>query len=105
MPNMKNWRNEAGASHRPSGPVIVAKSPITKQPETFTTSVPQGNVWPTLLAMKPETHHRAKVPSPPPTKIHSAFSISHQKLSRRHSIAAGPGRQGIPPPDERLSRQ
>jgi hypothetical protein len=34
------------ANVRPSGPVRVAMKPMTKEPVTFTISVPQGNVPP-----------------------------------------------------------
>ena len=73
---MKNCRKVEDAIHRPSGPVAVAKSPITNEPETLMTNVPQGKVSPTLLAMKPEAPHRARLPKPPPTNIHSAFHIN-----------------------------
>jgi hypothetical protein len=73
---MKNCRNEAGAIHRPSGPVAVANSPMMNEPVTFTQSVPQGKVSPNLLAMRPEAPHRAKLPKPPPTNIHSALHIN-----------------------------
>src|SRR5271169_3622599 len=73
---MKNWRKVEDAIHRPSGPVAVANHPMTNEPEMFTISVPQGKVSPTLLAMKPEAPHRARLPRPPPTKIHSAFHIN-----------------------------
>jgi hypothetical protein len=48
---------------------------MIKEPLTFTTSVPQGKVWPMVLAIQPEAPHRAKLPRPPPIKIHSAFHI------------------------------
>src|SRR5437867_9446280 len=48
---------------------------MTKDPLTLTHSVPQGKVSPTRLATMPENHHRARLPKPPPTKIHSAFHI------------------------------
>src|SRR5713226_6616185 len=72
---MKNWRNVAGAIHRPSGPVAVANSPMMNEPETLTNRVPQGNVSPTLFAINPEQPQRARLPSPPPIKTHSAFHI------------------------------
>src|SRR6266446_5948321 len=72
---MKNCRNVAGASHRPSGPVRVANTPIMREPVTFTNRVPHGKVSPNLLAIKPEKPHRARLPSPPPINIQSAFHI------------------------------
>src|SRR5215472_2784417 len=85
MPSIKNSRNLSGASQRPSTPVKVAKSPITKEPLTFTNKVPQGKVCPTALAIHPENSHRAKLPSPPPIKIHSAFHI----IPTRHICGVG----------------
>jgi hypothetical protein len=73
---MKNWRKVEDATHRPSGPVAVANHPITNEPVTFTTKVPQGKVSPTLLAMRPEAPHRARLPKPPPIKTQSAFHIN-----------------------------
>jgi hypothetical protein len=72
---MKNWRNDGEAIHRPSGPVTAANNPIRKEPETLTKSVPHGNVWPTVLAINPEAHQRARLPNPPPKNIHHAFHI------------------------------
>src|SRR5262245_51944551 len=66
-PSMKNcWRNQTGRSHRPSGPVKVAKKPITKDPETLTSSVPQGNVSPKCRATIPDNQKRATLPKAPP---------------------------------------
>src|ERR1035441_1119952 len=73
---MMNWRKVEEAIHRPSGPVAVANHPMTNDPETLMTNVPQGKVSPTRFAMKPEAPHRAKLPKPPPTNIHSAFHIN-----------------------------
>src|SRR5438046_8332857 len=73
---MTNSRKVAGASHLPSGPVSPANNPMINEPLTFTTSVPQGNVSPKAFAIKPERPHRARLPRPPPRKIHSAFHIS-----------------------------
>src|SRR4051812_8546785 len=73
---MKNCRNVAGASHRPSGPVTVANKPIIKEPVTFTISVPHGKVSPNLFATIPDAPQRARLPNPPPTNIHSAFHIN-----------------------------
>ena len=73
---MKNWRKVEDAIHRPSGPVAVANQPMTNEPVTLMTNVPQGKVSPTRLAIKPEAPHRARLPRPPPTKIHSAFHIN-----------------------------
>jgi len=87
IPSMKNCRNVAGASHRPSGPVAVANSPMTNEPETLMQSVPQGKVSPILLAMKPEAPHLAKLPRPPPTNIHSALHIS--PTPPRHMTVVG----------------
>src|SRR5947209_18765668 len=72
---MKNSRNVGLASHRPSGPVAVSNSPMTKHPDIFTMIVPHGNVSPNLFATSPDTPHRARLPNPPPTNIHSAFHI------------------------------
>src|ERR1035441_6687960 len=72
---MKNWRKVDDAIHLPSGPVAVANSPMTNEPVTLMTNVPQGKVSPTLLAINPEAPHRARLPKPPPTNIHSAFHI------------------------------
>lgn len=55
-----------------------------KEPETFTTRVPQGNLWPNLLAMKPEVLQRAKPPRPLPKNINSAFNIIQP---RQQSVA------------------
>src|SRR5690242_19847256 len=49
---------------------------MTNEPETFTTSVPQGKVSPKRLAIRPDTPHRARLPSPPPMNIHNAFHIN-----------------------------
>src|SRR5690348_3611554 len=86
MPSMKNCRNPAEASQRPSGPVTVANRPIMNDPVILTTSVPQGNVSPTLLATQPENHQRARLPRPPPIKIHNAFHI----LDRLNSAVGAP---------------
>ena len=43
-----------GDENRPSGAVSVPKNPMTNDPTTFTTSVPQGKVAPTALATMPE---------------------------------------------------
>src|SRR5260370_42365637 len=48
---------------------------MMKEPEMFPRSVPNEKVSPTVLAIHPENHHRAKLPSPPPIKIQSAFHI------------------------------
>jgi hypothetical protein len=75
MPSMKNWRNAGEAVHRPCGPLIVKNKPMTKEPLTLTTKVPQGNVSPMVLAIQPENHQRPRLPRPPPTNIHNAFHI------------------------------
>src|SRR5215471_2558898 len=75
MPSMKNWRKDAGAIQRPSGPVSVANRPMANEPETLTSKVPQGKVSPNRSAIKPDAHHRARLPRPPPIKIQSAFAI------------------------------
>jgi hypothetical protein len=49
---------------------------MANEPVTLMTNVPHGKVWPTRLAMKPEAPHRARLPKPPPTNIHSAFHIN-----------------------------
>src|SRR5215469_8950190 len=88
---MKNWRKVGEASQRPSGPVTVAKTPITKQPEMLTMMVPQGKVSPTAVAIQPETPQRAKLPRPPPTNIHNAFHINPsrtQSMCREGVISA-----------------
>jgi hypothetical protein len=40
---------------RPSGMVSAATMPMTSEPLTFTSSVPQGKVSPKALAMTPES--------------------------------------------------
>src|SRR5690242_17468158 len=79
---MKNWRNAEEASQRPWGPVIVENSPMTKDPLTFTSNVPQGNVSPTVLATQPENHQRPKLPRPPPMNIQTAFHIIPNTCTR-----------------------
>jgi hypothetical protein len=44
MPMVTNARANGETSRGPSGPVSSVKKPITKEPITFTASVPQGNV-------------------------------------------------------------
>src|SRR4051812_13487970 len=41
---MTNWRVSVLTNTRPSGPVVVAKKPITNDPTTLTMSVPHGKV-------------------------------------------------------------
>ena len=53
-----------------SGPVVAASKPITKQPEMFTATVPQGKVSPTMRAKALETKKRVTDPSAPPSAIH-----------------------------------
>jgi hypothetical protein len=48
---------------------------MMKQPLTFTMRVPHGKLSPTPRAISPESHHRARLPNPPPIKIHRAFSM------------------------------
>src|SRR3954470_5817339 len=73
---MKKLRNVPDAIQRPPGSVSVAKRPMINEPLRFTMSVPQGKVWPNVLAIQPETPHRARLPNPPPTNIQSAFHIN-----------------------------
>src|ERR1041385_6651306 len=73
---MKNCRKLAGANQRPSSPASVANSPMTNEPDTFTTSAPQGKVSPKRLAIRPDPPHRARLPRPPPMNIHNAFHIN-----------------------------
>ena len=79
---MKNWRNAEEASQRPWGPVMVENRPMTKDPLTFTSNVPQGNVCPTVLAIQPENHQRPRLPRPPPINIQSAFHIIPNTCTR-----------------------
>jgi hypothetical protein len=53
-PSITNWRAVVPTSSRPSGPDRVANRPISREPTTFTATVPQGNVSPTQRATRPE---------------------------------------------------
>ena len=68
-PVAKNSRKAGLTSHRPSGAVSAAKKPSTKQPLTFTSSVPHGNVSPSCRATTPAAQKRAMLPSAPPRAI------------------------------------
>lgn len=104
IPSIKNCRNEAGASHRPSGPVAVANSPMTNEPVTFTERVPHGNVSPTRVAMNADAHHRARLPNPPPTKIHSAFHITSNAWRGMRALSPGNSQTAAPPEIPRRAR-
>ena len=51
---MTNCLVRVSAKMRPSGPVIVAKKPMMKEPTILTMIVPQGNVSPMKRAATPE---------------------------------------------------
>src|ERR1700688_636987 len=61
---------------RPSGPVRVAKNPMTKDPTTLMISVPHGKGSPKARATTPEHQKRAAVPSAPPSMIQRYRAIS-----------------------------
>src|SRR5215472_3613856 len=61
-PPIKKLRHSGLTSHRPSGAVNEAKSPIRNEPLTFTISVPHGNVG-KRLAIKPEAQKRTSPPA------------------------------------------
>ena len=65
-PIITKVRTSGETRKRPSGPVSVPKKPMTKEPATFTSMVPHGNVPPTVWATKPEHQNRATLPSAPP---------------------------------------
>jgi len=52
---MTNWRASVPTNTRPSGPVSVAKKPMTNEPVTLTIIVPIGNVSPIWWAARPES--------------------------------------------------
>src|SRR5882724_6661068 len=85
---MKNVRMFEERSQRPSGPVSVAKKPITNDPVMLTTSVPHGNVWPQgkslseWFAINPPNQKRVTLPSAPPKATKRYVSIN--KLPPRH---------------------
>src|ERR1043166_878908 len=95
MPSMKNCRIVAGASHLPSGPVTVAKTPMMNEPVTFTSSVPHGNVSPTLFATNPDAPQRARLPNPPPTNIQNAFHMDQGYLNSADDCTSFPGTLSI----------
>jgi hypothetical protein len=53
-PIMTNCLVSVSAKMRPSGPVIVAKKPMMKEPTILTMIVPQGNISPMKRAATPE---------------------------------------------------
>ena len=63
-PVMTNWRGVVPKNMRPSGPMVVAANPMTKEPTTLTSSVPQGKVSPIVPPRSPSTrtvrHCRAR---------------------------------------------
>src|SRR5262249_20174918 len=71
------------------GPVSVANKPMTKEPLTFTRSVPQGKVSPNRLATKAEAPQRARLPRPPPMKIQSPVHIVLQLPETKNSVCSG----------------
>ena len=64
-PTMKNNR-KPGEPSRPAEPANAAKNPITNEPDTLTTRVPQGNACVTRDSMRLESQKRPTLPSAPP---------------------------------------
>src|SRR5579864_8962649 len=82
MPYMKNCTandRDCGVIF-PSGEVRAPKKPMTNEPETFTTSVPQGKVSPNLFETSPPMPYRAMLPSAPPIAIQRYASIKFLRI-------------------------